>query len=254
MQVSGPVSPPLAKGQISVTNDPALPAAATELAKVRKRARTAYKAGRFDEAYHVYLELLAAVGPDDQTFQVVTDRSEFATILARTGRHTEALRQLELVVEARPEDPEARHRLGVQMMKLGRQDEALHQLQESARLSPLDADRQWLVVSAAIAANRFDEAEAAIEACLALDPEHVQARQARDTLPELREAGARQPKAVSDAYLAELVSFADSRSIEAAPDDREDKTMSTATVLKLAAGSLVFVCLFLFVRHGLMGG
>lgn len=253
MQVLGPVSPPLAKGQILVTNDPALPAAATELAKVRKRARAAYKAGQFDEAYRLYVELLAAVGPEDKTFQVVTDRSEFATILARTGRHTEALRQLELVAEARPEDPEARHRLGIQLMKLGRQDEALHQIQESARLSPLDADRQWLLASAAIAANRFDEAEAALEACLALDPDHVQARQARDTLPELRKAGALQPKAVSDAYLAELVSFADSRSIEVAATDSEDKSMSTETVLKLAAGSLAFVCLFLFVRHGLIG-
>ncbi len=254
MQAPGPVPPAPAKGPMPVTNEPALPAANVDLSKVRKRARAAYKAGQFDEAYRVYVELFSAAGPDDRSYQVVADRSEFATILARTGRHTEALRQLELVVEAWPEDPVSRHKLGVQLMKLGRQDEALFQLQESARLSPLDADKQWLVASAAIAANRFEEAEVGIEACLALDPEHVQARHARDTLPELREAGARQPKAISDAYLAELVTFADSRSIEAAPAEAEAKAMSTATVLKLGAGSLAFVSLFLFVRHGLMGG
>ncbi len=253
MQAVAQKSPALDKGPTPVTIDPALPPVSVELAKVRKRARAAYKAGQFDEAYRVYVELFSTADPDDQSYQIVADRSEFATILARTGRHTEALRQLEMVVEAWPEDPVSRHRLGIQLMKLGRQDEALLQLQESARLSPLDADKQWLVASAAIAANRFDEAEAAIEACLALDPEHVQARQARDTLPELREAGARQPKAVSDAYLAELVSFADSRLIEDAPAEREVKAMSTSTMLQLAAGSVAFVSLFLFVRHGLMG-
>lgn len=236
-----------------MTDHPALPAAATDLSKVRKRARAAYKAGQFDEAYRVYLELFATAAPEDQSYQIVTDRSEFATILARTGRHTEALRQLELVVEAWPEDPAARHRLGVQLMKLGRQEEALIQLKESARLSPLDADKQWLVASAALAANRFEDAEAAIDACLALDPDHVQARNARDTLPELRAVGAQQPRIISDAYLAELVSFADSRAIETAPADNTAKTMSARTVLGLAAGSLAFVSLFLFVRHGLMG-
>jgi tetratricopeptide (TPR) repeat protein len=253
MQAGGPVGPAADKGQMPVTNDSALPAPAVEIAKVRKRARAAYKAGQFDEAYLVYVELFSAVAPDDQSYQIIADRSEFATILARTGRHTEALRQLELVVEAWPEDPVSRHRLGVQLMKLGRQDEALFQLQDSARLSPLDADKQWLVASAAIAANRFEEAEVALEACLALDPDHVQARQALDTLPELRTAGAQQPKVISDAYLAELVSFADSRSIEAAPAEQQAKTLSPMTMLKLAAGSLAFVSLFLFVRHGLIG-
>jgi tetratricopeptide (TPR) repeat protein len=253
MQGGVPLPSATDKGLMSVTIEPALPAATVEQAKVRKRARAAYKAGQFDEAYRVYVELFATVDPDDQSYQIMADRSEFATILARTGRHTEALRQLEMVVAAWPEDPASRHRLGVQLMKLGRQEEALFQLQESARLSPLDADKQWLVASAAIAANRFDEAEAAIEACLTLDPEHVEARHARATLPELREAGANQPRMISDAYLAELVSFADNRSIEAAPADNSRQPMSTATVLKLAVGSLAFVTLFLFVRHGLMG-
>lgn len=253
MQAFGPVSPAAAKDQYSVTRDTSLPAVPVDPAKVRKRARAAYKAGRFDDAWQAYSELFASVDPEDRSFQIITDRSEFATILARTGRHPEALRQLELVVEAWPEDPPSRHRLGIQLMKLGRQDEALFHLQESARLSPLDADKQWLVASAAIASNRFEEAEAAIEACLALDPDHVQARQARDTLPELREAGARQPKMISDAYLAELVSFADNRSVESSAPDTRSPPMSTQTVLKLAAGSLAFVTLFLFVRHGLMG-
>jgi tetratricopeptide (TPR) repeat protein len=252
MQITGPVSPQLAKGPYPVTIDSSLPALPVDLAKVRKRARAAYKAGQFEEARLAYTELFLAVSPDDQSFQTVTDRSEFASVLARTGRHTEALPQLELVVEAWPEDPAARHRLGVQLMKLGRQDEALTQLQESARLSPLDADRQWLVASAAMASNRFEEAESAIDACLTLDPEHVEARHLRETLPELRLAEASQPRAVSDAYLAELVTFAGSRSAEAAPPKKE-KALATTTILTIAVGALAYVTLFLFVRHGLMG-
>jgi tetratricopeptide (TPR) repeat protein len=168
-----------------------------------RQGNTAYSRGDFEGAARAYREAVAAA-PDD-----TTARHALATSLARLGRTVEALEQLEIVVEQRPQsgvahynlgtmysqggDPEravehfrralelapdladARFNLALLLEQQGQLEEALEQYAEVRRRDPQDAGAAIRHASLAARLGAPGEAEADLRRMLSVDPGSVEA-------------------------------------------------------------------------------
>ena len=83
-------------------------------------------------------------------------------------------------------DPDARRRLAETLFAMGESLAASVQLRKIERRRPLDADELFLKAEAALRLGLQDEADAALDACLALAPDRTDAAEEKANLLYLR--------------------------------------------------------------------
>jgi tetratricopeptide (TPR) repeat protein len=90
--------------------------------------------------------------------------------LMQDGNYVEAMRNLRIVVEVRPDDPQAHYKLGDAAFMAGRPSLALTHLDEAVRLDPNLPEAYQVRGAALLAVRRFDEAVASYRRYQALRP------------------------------------------------------------------------------------
>ena len=224
--------------------------------KLRKQARTAFKAGHYEEAAAYYQKIVAQQAGDAPASEYQQqDHLEFGTALFRCGRHAEAARELELVVAHDPANASAFHKLGVVSMRLGKPERSIEAFRAAATLAPQEAAYQWSYAEVAMAIGARDEAEAALSASLAIDPDNAEARAAKERLLAQPASPFAGPNAnpVSDDQFAGLVEFIRSRPAEDAPPNRRPLDTSARPLIVTLLGAVGFLAAYLYVRVVMIG-
>ncbi|HSN75889.1 MAG TPA: tetratricopeptide repeat protein [Anaerolineae bacterium] len=142
----------------------------------RVEADQAMQTGQPDQALDIYQQL-AAVDDQDRA-----SRMGAANALAALGRSDEALAALEAISVEWPDFPFARIRQGALLEDLGDWEGALAAYREAVRAAPDNADTHFTLAYALRRAGQRDEAIAAFEAGLELDPGRDSASQALEIL------------------------------------------------------------------------
>ncbi len=175
----------------------------TELAQGERvyllRGRTAFAAGRYNEAAQAFANaiaadpqsdrartnLAAALGQLGRTDEAVlqlrkviendpynrTVLFNLAMLLVQKGEHEEAAKHLEVVVEGMYDDPEAQFQYSLALRRLGRHDEALVPAQRAVGLDPLRAESQLQLTQVYLDLDQTAEAARALRAANELMPE-----------------------------------------------------------------------------------
>ena len=99
-----------------------------------------------------------------------------AALAFKVGRYELAVSQFRKVVEARPDDPEARVNLGLALSRLGRPGEARKAFSEALRLSPGHAEATFQLGVLHAKDGKYAEAADEFAAALRADPDHLAAR------------------------------------------------------------------------------
>lgn len=219
--------------------------------KMRKQARVAFKKGQYEEAVSYYHQLLAERSEAIAADQESQDRMEYGTALFRVSRFAEAEREFEASLVADPSNASVLHKLGLIHMRLGRPQKALEAFRGAAHAAPGEAAYQWAHAEVALALGERAEAEAALNASLALDPENEEAKAAKRQLEHQPEA-AFGKSSVTDEDFAGLLEFIRSRPTEEAPPVRAVDT-SFRPLLYVFGGAVLFIVLFLYVRIVMIG-
>ena len=138
--------------------------------------------GRFDVAVEAYQEAIR-LNPDD-----AEARLNLGTALGRLGRSEEAIAELEAALRLDPRSLAARRNLGIALLRSGRIDAGLALFRETVTLAP-DAST-WLDLGHALeSVGRYDEAIAAIEQAIRLDPSRTDARASLDRVRRQKGGG-----------------------------------------------------------------
>ncbi|TAK08259.1 MAG: tetratricopeptide repeat protein, partial [Candidatus Manganitrophaceae bacterium] len=123
-------------------------------------------AGKFDEARHVFLQALEALGPDPEIYKRLTTSS-----MGR-GEFEEAifyLRQVIALVE--PDEPDLHHRLARLLAQQGRNEEAIGEYREELRRYPNNPVVQTDLATLLAMKGEDEEARRHFEAALKLAPD-----------------------------------------------------------------------------------
>ena len=115
-------------------------------------------------AYSVTFGLLAAVNRWGEA------QSDYALVLSRLGRPTEATAVLEHVVRAAPGIPEAHANLGMELARAGLVVDAQSQFEAALRIDPLNFEAASNAADALVQLGRFNEAIGAYRRAIALRP------------------------------------------------------------------------------------
>ncbi len=132
--------------------------------------------GQPEQALEIFQEL-AAANPEDRA-----SRMGVANALAALGRSDEALAEFEAINAQWPDFPFSRIRQGTLLEEQGDQAGALAAFGEAVNVAPDNANTHFTLAYALRRAGRIQEAIAAFEAGLALDPNRSAAQQALDDL------------------------------------------------------------------------
>ncbi len=127
------------------------------------------------------LELAAQLRPDS-----AEGHYNLGTALAELRRNSEAAAEFTIATRLEPGDPEAHHRLAVTLAVLGRPNDAAQEFAAVAKLRPDDAATQYNLEIALENAGRMDEAIAHFSEALRLKPEFEEARRALDLATKKR--------------------------------------------------------------------
>lgn len=147
-----------------------------ERTSARARADEALQAGRADEALAIYQQL-AAVDSQDRA-----SRMGVGNAFAALQRKDEALAEFRAISADWPDFPFARVRQGALLEDMGDVEGALAAYREAVRVAPDNADLHFTLAYALRRAGQRDQAIAAFEAGLALEPGRSAAQQALDEL------------------------------------------------------------------------
>lgn len=142
---------------------------------LRQQVKSAAKAGDFALAVSIYDQIFAQIDRDDASLKVMSDRGAFATLLLEVGRDQDAIEQLQIIGSLKPHDAVVQARMVRFYGREGRQDLGIVHLRRIAEITPGVAAAHWNLARVAHAIGRIDEAQAAMEACLAIDPGHADA-------------------------------------------------------------------------------
>lgn len=150
--------------------------AASDPAAQRAQAEAALRAGQPEEALALY-QALAAANPGD-----TASRMGVGAALTALGRVDEALAVYQQINQDLPDFPFAHVRRGELLEQRQEMAAALDAFRAAAAAAPQNADVQFTLASALRRAGLTEEAIAAFEAGLALDPDRSEARQALEEL------------------------------------------------------------------------
>jgi predicted TPR repeat methyltransferase len=128
-----------------------------------------HRAGRFEEAEHVYRTLLRARPEDPNVLHF------FGVLLHQTRRSAEGVRLIEKSIALDPGHPDAHNNLANVLKEQGRLDEALAAYGRAIALAPAYADAHNNTATILRAQDRLDEALAACDRALAHDADHAAA-------------------------------------------------------------------------------
>ena len=222
----------------------------TDQSRLRKLGREAYGQQNFADAAQYYSELVGSQPDGTVEPEALADRKALATSLLKSGQLEAAAGHFIVLSEATPDDPAVFSKLGQILLRLGRLNPALGAFQRAADLSEHDADAHWVLAEALHAAGRDAAAMEAVENCLAINPDHALATDARKNWSQ-RELAVLPP---SEAAFASLANFIQDR---AAADSgqiyKPVQVDSYGPLIAVSAGSMAFLGLYLFVRLVVFG-
>ena len=135
------------------------------------------------------LDSLAAGSPGDRERPGIPEE-----LLADLEREVESLEE---TIRANPDDPMPRLELSMRMRDLGREDEAARLVLEAYEVAPDRPEAIYNLAMYRMAMKQWDEAEAAFEELLRIEPGNTSARLTLDRLREARAAAAADPPATS---------------------------------------------------------
>jgi tetratricopeptide (TPR) repeat protein len=130
------------------------------------RAQAALQLGRLEQAL-ADLEIVVEVRPEDASAHYWK-----GMVHRRLGQAAPAIEHLGHATRLAPTLVQARLELGALLVELGRHTEAVEQLERAAALRPLDADGHYGLGLAYEGAGRPVDARREYEAAVALDPAH----------------------------------------------------------------------------------
>jgi len=130
------------------------------------RAQAALRTGRFDQAVRD-LAIVVQARPDDASAHYWKGMAH-----RRLGQGDPALTHLFRAVELEPTLVQARLELGALLLSRSRHAQAVEQLEAAAALQPLDADGHFGLGLAYEGAGELTEARVHFEAAARLDPDH----------------------------------------------------------------------------------
>jgi arylsulfatase A-like enzyme/Flp pilus assembly protein TadD len=113
--------------------------------------------------------------PDPKRLVAVNQKFVRATTLISEGRHPEALKLLDEVIEADPENPAALSLGGTLSFWSGKREHGLAQLEAAARSAPGVFDNQWNLANALHVSGKLAEAASVYRAALAVQPHSAEA-------------------------------------------------------------------------------
>ena len=218
--------------------------------KLRKKARGAFKAGEYEEAVQFFKRLEDSRDETEALELIISDHLNAGVAYARLTRHVESVQEFEAVLKLDPDHASAHARLGQELVKVGRPTQAYEILRKAAKLAPEDANVHWELSKVARALGEDHVADLAMSACLALEPDHEEARLtqvARSTGPVTTSTAA-----VSDSAFADLLEFVQARPGADAPPTRVIDT-SHRPLANILMGAAAFFVGFLIVRFSLIG-
>jgi len=132
------------------------------------------------------LQLASQLKPDS-----AESHYNLGTALQELGHNQEATPELAAVVRLRPDDSEARRRLAVALADQGKQNEAVNEFAAVAQLRPGDAVIQYDLAIALARAGRLDEAIQHFSEAVLLRPDFAAARDGLQIAKAQREASKR---------------------------------------------------------------
>lgn len=213
--------------------------------KLRKRARAAYKARLYSEAA-AYYDALREL--PDIAFSA-EELVEHALAYMKSAQPRQAEAALRSAILLAPDDGAIHARLGHLILRTGRTHAALDCFRTAARLSR-DAGSYWQLFQIEQSLGNQSEAEQALAACLAADPDHPEAREIttiqHDPNPGGPKGGAG-PEAADSAFV-DLVQFIQHRSGEDARRPTRRVSLKRYPVLVAAAAASAFMLLFAWGR------
>ena len=218
--------------------------------KLRKKARAAFKAGEYEEAVQFFKRLEENRDETEAIELLVSDHLSAGVAYARLTRHVESVQEFEAVLRLDPDHASAHAKLGQELVKVGRPTQAYDILRKAAKLSPEDANVHWALSKVARALGEDHVADLAMAACLALDPEHEEARLnqvARSPGPVTTSTAA-----ISDSAFADLLEFVQARPGADGPPVHVVDT-SHRPLVNILMGAAAFFVGFLIVRFTLIG-
>ncbi len=147
-----------------------------ERTAARVQADQTLQAGQPAEALAIYQQLVAVDGQDRAS------RMGVANALAALGRFDEAMAEFEAISAGWPDFPFAHIRQGALLEERGDLEGALSAYREAVRIAPDNANTHFTLAYALRRAGQRDEAIAAFEAGLELDPSRDSASQVLEAL------------------------------------------------------------------------
>ena len=135
------------------------------------QAQKEFSARDYDRAADL-LARLVAQHPDDPGLKMQSVRLQYGITLLRLRRTEEGVVQLRLAVKLDPSNPRAHQKLGAGLARLGKDAEALPYFEHAAAVVRDNAEYQWRVGEQYRRLGHLQAARAAIERCLALDPDY----------------------------------------------------------------------------------
>ena len=149
----------------------------------RAAAQQSLQSGNADQALAIYRALVEADPQDRES------RMGVAAALAALQRKEEALAEYEQISADWPDFPFAYIRQGILLEEQGDLAGAITAYQAAVRIAPDNADAHFTLAYAYRRSGQLEQAVAAFEAGLALDPSRESARQALDELSVQLEVG-----------------------------------------------------------------
>lgn len=150
-----------------------------------------HRSGRFEEAERIYRKLLQARPEDPDVLHFL------GVLLHQTRRSPEALELIAKAIALVPDHPDAHNNLGNVLKEQGRFEEALAMYDRAISLKPDYADAYNNLGTVLRAQDRPEEALAAYDQAIARDPDHARAHVNRGNV--LKEQG--KIDAAIDAYV-----------------------------------------------------
>jgi tetratricopeptide (TPR) repeat protein len=136
--------------------------------------------GRFTEGVASFRQALA-ITPD-----AVLTHVNLAWALAQAGRGEEALAEFAAARQRHPDEPDLEFKWGLVLAQHGRLGEAISHMSRAVELQPGNPEYRFVLGGALWRAGRPREAALEFEATLRLNPDHAGARQALETLGQMR--------------------------------------------------------------------
>ncbi len=143
---------------------------------IKKKAKLAFKKGRFPEAAKLY-QLACNQNPND-----VEALQYLGLIRNRQELYSEALTCFTKIIQLNNNSPEAYAGAGDSYLRLGRLDEAVKYCEHALKLNPLLADAYYTLATTCKNIGRTDTAESYYAKTLEINPKHAMAHYERGNM------------------------------------------------------------------------